>query len=110
MMRPNQGLAFTLPNSQSVLMKVMKVMMLHKQTKIKMLQKRVGTLMKMCHHNLLCHMLGYPLTMRKRRINVTMSMPTRWDLVHAFVAQDSAVEGVLIAERAVRRGRKLAPC
>jgi hypothetical protein len=89
MMRPNQGLAFTLPNNQSVLMKVM---MRDKQTKMRMLQKRVGTLMKMCHHNLLCHTLGCPLTMRTRRRNVTMSMPTRWDLVHAFVAQDSAVE------------------
>jgi hypothetical protein len=92
MMRPNQGLAFTLPNSQSVLMKVM---MQEKQTKMKMLQKIVGTLMKMCHHNLLCHMLGCPLTMRTRRGNVTMSMPKRWDLVYAFVARDSAVEGVL---------------
>jgi hypothetical protein len=69
-------LVFTLPNSQSVLMKVM---MLDKQTKM---QKIVETLMKMCHHNLLCHMLGCPLTMRTRRRNVTMSMPTRWDLVH----------------------------
>jgi hypothetical protein len=92
MMRPNQGLAFTLSNNQSVLMKVM---MQDKQTKMRMLQTRVGTLMKMCHHNLLFHMLGCPLTMRTRRRNVTMSMPTRWDLVHAFVARDTAVEGGL---------------
>jgi hypothetical protein len=92
MMRPNQGLAFTLPNSQSILMNVM---MQDKQTKMRMLQKRVGMVMKMCHHNLLCHILGCPLTMRTRHGNVTMSMPTRWDLVHAFVARDSAVEGGL---------------